>query len=236
MSINSYQGAHEMRKVFILILCMFNLLFASNSIPVGNKHLYLDAPEGFVAIKGKYEEVDNIVKYFVMPNFKLLELYVTRKDAESLLGNSSEEFKFNNYIMIQTSENQNENISKKKFKYITQILRQKHRMVNKNQKKINQILHSIAHDLSNDYGAELKLKSDEIIPLDIFMDNDNSFSANYLISINNNSIICSSNILLIKGKIISVYAYQKYNSNQDISSVRSTSKNFIFNILNNNAD
>ena len=204
-------------------------------IDVGGVPISIKAPNGFREIILVSPETRKIMETLTPPTNRLLAGFVSEEDFGRIM--KDEEPDFNRYIMLQSNRNlENRNFSKEQFQMLTRQLKEQQNTILQEQKsKVEKLLEGASKSFADDFDTSVDIKMGEQITLGIFNDKPNTIGlmslAKYSGEVGNDKFdyIMAGGVsfVLARGKLIYVYVFSLYESQNDIDWVKSKSRELI---------
>ena len=209
-----------MKKILsVLILCFIYTLSAIE-INVGDKKIFLPSLDGMVYASSVSQKVVNYMSGMMTANIKTLEGYIELSDAKRF--ESGQDAVYDKYAIVVTPVNAlSKNVTSKEFLHLKKYFRSKFDVLLEKQK-----------DVIKEFN-QTKIKVDKVVPLGINYETDIFLSASMLSTVKTSSDdntaeavtkVATLNCVLVKGKIIVVYVYKNYKSENDLEWVKETGK------------
>lgn len=203
---------------------------------VGGISIILPPPEGFNEPARKFHDLWALMETLTAPGNRLLAVFVSDRDlAREVSGKPA---MMNRYFMVQTLRKlESTNIStnefaklKNMFKEQQQDLLERHRAVT--QRNFDSASKELGRKLQD---PTLSLKIGESVPLGIFSEDSSSISSAFITKY---SVVTDGKaddvltaggmtIVLIKGRIVYLFAYSTYKSSGDAEWVRDATRRWL---------
>ena len=222
----------------LLYVILFALSLSVNAdtgvveVDVGGVRISVKAPNGYREIILVSPETRKILETFTPPSNRLLAGFVSEEDFDSIM--KDEEPDFNRYILLQSNRNlENRDFSKAQFQILTnQLKEQQNTILQKEKSKVNKLLDDASKSLSDDFDTSVNIKMGEQITLGLFNDSSNSIGlitlARYAGEVGGDKFdyIMAGGVsfVLARGKLLYIYAFSRYENQNDIDWVKSKSR------------
>ena len=192
---------------------------------VGDTPIAISAPAGFADPSGASPEMRTVAETLTPPDNRLLALFVPEADIKRAASGQSPEL--TRYFMVQTSRKaESAKVSARDFEqFRTTFTQQQHDAIKSANDDLQKNLDVASKELGRKFqDSELAIKAGEIKPLGMFDAGGSSFGmtalTNYsgMVDGKKNDVVLAmaTTIALVKGKIVFLYAYSVYKSNDDV--------------------
>ena len=192
-------------------------------VPLGDKKIFLPHIEDMVYASSVSQETVNYMSQTLPPDLKILEGYIGQSDAMRL--NSEQDAVFDKYIIVGTPVKAlSKNVTLEEFSHLKKYFRNRFNVLLRTQK-----------DVMKQFN-QTKVKVDKVFPLGINYETDTALSASMVSAIKVRSSddltikiitrVGALSLLLIKNKIIFIYVYKNYESENDLEWIKETAKKF----------
>lgn len=225
----------EMIKNILLgfTLLITSIAYAEDTIVIGDTEINLPQVEGFQSI-GQNHMMYEILLNFVPPSNELLDIKIENSDIDAEIRGI--EPKYKRYIVMQTYiPTKNRSVSKNEFEQLRNFLDNQYEQMTKAiQSKVDELAEKGSKEVSNKYSVEMAAKITDNVPLEIFYNQGQRFSAMNLMTGNvmvdgqseSVSTTMGLNVLHVKEKIIYLYVYEESDSKSAREWVREMSTDF----------
>jgi hypothetical protein len=224
---------------FIFIVCL-TICFYSNAseIIVGNVNIDIPDLAGFTAIGSEPNEIIEISRGLCPSTYRLLSVFLTKEDAEKFMLDRSGNY--DRYLVLQSlKEFEKDWISEDRFKEIRILIRN---TLDSQLKDQSEFLKKTGENLTKTLNKAVEIKVGEIMPLGIDFESADSISYSQLAKtelISGERKIETDNAgsittVLVKGKVIYLFVYSRYRTDEDIEWVRKTAEEYTKKILSKN--
>lgn len=225
----------EMIKNILLgfTLLITSIAYAEDTIVIGDTEINLPQVEGFQSI-GQNHMMYEILLNFVPPSNELLDIKIQNSDIDAEIRGI--EPQYNRYIVMQTYiPTKNRSVTKREFEQLRNYLDNQYEQMTKAiQSKIDELAEKGSKEISNKYSVEMAAKITDNVPLEIFYNQGQRFSAMNLmtgsVAVEGQSESISTtmglNVLHVKEKIIYLYIYEESDSKSAREWVRKMSTDF----------
>ena len=214
-------------------LLITSIAYAEDTIVIGDTEINLPQVEGFQSI-GQNHMMYEILLNFVPPSNELLDIKIENSDIDAEIRGIEPEYK--RYIVMQTYiPTKNRSVSKNEFEQLRNFLGNQYEQMTKAiQSKVDELAEKGSKEVSNKYSVEMAAKITDNVPLEIFYNQGQRFSAMNLMTGNvmvdgqseSVSTTMGLNVLHVKEKIIYLYVYEESDSKSAREWVREMSTDF----------
>lgn len=219
--------------LFGFTLLITSIAYAEDKIVIGDTEINLPQVEGFQSI-GQNHMMYEILMNFVPPSNELLDIKIENSDIDAEIRGIEPEYK--RYIVMQTYiPTKNRSVSKNEFEQLRNFLDNQYEQMTKAiQSKVDELAEKGSKEVSNKYSVEMAAKITDNVPLEIFYNQGQRFSAMNLmtgsVTVEGQSESVSTtmglNVLHVKEKIIYLYVYEESDSKSAREWVREMSTDF----------
>ena len=216
-----------------LALLLISVVHAEDKVLIGNTEIKVPQVEGFQSI-GQSHIMHEIMLSFVPPTNELLDIKIANDDIDAEIRGMEPEYK--RYIVMQTYiPTKNRSVTKTEFDQLRMFLDSQYEEMTKAiESKIDEMAEKGSKEISDKYSLEMAMKITDNVPLEIFYNQDQRFSAMNLmtgsVDIEGQSESVSTtmglNVLHVKGKIIYLYVYEESDSEAARDWVKKMSTDF----------
>lgn len=220
-----------MKNILSFLMLFSVYVLAAIEINVGNKKISLPPLDGMLHASSVSQEVVNFLGQTQPSNLKTLDGYIERTDIVRLI--SGQDAVFDKYVIVVTPvASLSKDVTLKEFSQMKKYFRRKFDILLTKQKGIIKEFNQI------------KTKVEKVVPLGINYETDTFLSASMLASVrmssNNGTAevitqVATLNCVLIKNKLIFMYVYKKYKTENDLEWVKETGKKLVEEIIAINA-
>ena len=221
----------------LLVLTSVSACFSKiTTVHLGGTSISLQAPRGFHEIASLSPEYRRLAEINTYKNNRLLAVYFSEEDVGRIM--KDEDAKMGRYMLVQTMESAaNKKISKSQFiDFAGGMKDDQYKLWDQYKSKIVPWLENTSDNISNEYDfIDYEMKIGEPVPLGIYYDTPEAFSFALLTKYSGSKggnafksvVIGGSTVMLINKKMLFVYVYANFNSQDDIDWVRGISKSWI---------
>lgn len=208
-------------------------------ITLGDEALQVAAPAGFADVSGVSKEQFAVFEDMLPESNRLLAVFVTEQDAGRLMRGDSADFR--EYFLVQSVKAlESMTLSKQQFTEIRSMLRQQYGDVFEKQKEaIEEGTTRAGKSLSKRLGTDVDFNISGMVPLGIDEETAShismSFLSKYDMTVDGEiieSVVAGTmTVLLVRGKVIYLYAYRTYEGEKDLRWTRSQVKSWLPDIV-----
>jgi len=232
------------RTFFFLLLMVLQAHRAiagtqSVTVDVGGQSVYVPAPAGFHEISRLSPETRKLAETFTPPDNRLLAVFVSESDLGRIM--KGETPKAERYMFLQVYRRlENSGISGTQFSQLVgQVKQQQDTILEKAKDEVGPLVDKASGKFADDYGISLKLKIGDLVPLGFFMEKSDAAGFASFGKIQGDAdgqqldslLVSGISYVRVKGKLLYAYVYGKYETPKDLDWVRTTSTNWVDQIL-----
>ncbi len=209
---------------------------------VGSVPIALPAPEGFTEVCSQDETILEIMESVVPPNNLLLGCFVPGDEYSKYI--AGELGSFDRYLSVQSFKPLAEaEINAEMFSLLrTEIRTNYTRHIESVQPETREILDSADDLLSKLSGEDVAISMDDVIPLSIFRDDENSIAYSMLtrqsVRVGEEDVTSllavASTIARIKGKILYLYYYKTVEQDAEVKELNTLAEGWVDLVLDEN--
>lgn len=202
-----------------------NSHFQIDKIKVGDAHIELPIPSGFVKVDDSIEILFEFVKKMCPKINTLLACYISEEDYANFL--ATQNCTFDKFLLVEASNDlKDKQINSKDYRKLINSFKKEYI------EEFKQILDKAGHDASeniSNLNEKLKMDNIKMQPFGICFESKNSLSygilSKFTFTIENESstdniVAAIATITRIDKKPIYLFSYKKYDNNLDISSLK----------------
>ena len=235
---------HEVKlKILFSLVCGSISYSQTTTVNLGGTPIYLPAPVGFHEISTLSPENKRIAELSTYKNNRLLAVYYSEGDVGRIMKNENAEL--SKYMLVQTMDSAvKRKTSKSQFRDLADGIKDdQYKLWNQYKHKVEPWMEKTSSNIADAYNfINFEMKIGEPVPLGVFYDTPEAFSFAMLTKFSTSAegenfesvIIGGSNIMLINNKMLFVYVYANFHSQDDIDWVRSISKSWLESIQSSN--
>lgn len=211
-------------------------------ITIGKTDLKIKTPNGFIETSSKSKELWSTAKSLDIGTSETKAHYITIEDYKAY--SRSRNGNFERYFSIQTPKSLVNNISsQKQFNDIRSSMSNMQNISMQNvESRLNEFTSKIGSEYSADIGNPFSLQIGQIVPVSVNVNTDNYISYTMLAQVStsnensneSNTLVMTSGLILIKGKVISVNYYKKLTQSADLNESRAFINNVVSSIFESN--
>lgn len=211
------------KKIGLLIVLLGVTSFsAAKEVAIGEESINLPLQKGFVELPETHMYTE-YMRDFTPESNELLVIQAPQAELTQALEVKGDQF--SKSIVIQTFRGTKyRQVSEVEFGQVKDFMKQNFQQISEKLKeKINNEMESSSNKVSEKYDVDLALSITDMVPLEIFADTANHYGSTYLMKSNvavdgevadNDNILMSINVMLVKGKIIYLYVYSTDKSEE----------------------
>ena len=244
MKTKRFAKAYAGFKLALIVTGFLLMVSPSHGVEatIGALRIVIPAPSGFTEVRTVSKETFSVFQDLTPQTNNLLAGFITKKDAGFLIQDKDAEF--SRYLLVQTfSKFEDINMSLNQFSEMRKGIRkdvESSKLIS--QKKINALTKLGSQKLSERYDSDISFEINESIQLGINNETATSISmstlAKYDQSIDGkkSELIMSGTtvFLLVKGKLLYLYAFGEYISDLDLDWTREITKSWTSQIISSN--
>ena len=219
-----------------------NSVFASAAVyrNVGAVRVALPAPKGFTGECARDQVLSRLIAAMSKGDLEILASYLTVTDCQAYLRGTSSEW-FSPYLLVQVDRRvMYRELSSAFFQEFRRVFKADHaNMFDHLRPELQSLLESPNKALSDVAGINMALAVGEIGPLGVFAESATKLSAALLMkqrytlgNITKEHLqVCTMSLVFVRGKVLFLYVYGTYGSNDDLQSVKHLTTRWVDQVL-----
>lgn len=229
----------------LLTLYAYQALAGTQSvtIDVGGTQIYVPAPNSFHEVSQLSPETRKLAETMTPPDNRLLAVFVSEADLGRIMKGESPQLYRYMYLQV-FRELEKSGLTAAEFQQLgNQVKQQQETLLEKVRSRVGSLVDSASAKLSKERNIPLKIQFGEQAPLGVFLNNSDAIGfaslARVRVSANGKQVddVIASGVsfIRVKGKLLFAYVYGKYDDQQDVEWVRTTSINWLAHLSSSNA-